>query len=180
MDILIKSPKITRGKGLRSVKEEVNKKESVNDRSAAYTKLFDHYLSEQQQNKILIRKLTNHDYLANLLRNKRELQYMTMSLLANVLLFLDSKDDALFNRDPKSEILNFLKNSTIKQNKILIKQINAVDDNKEVLDFFRYIRFIKTLMDSNKTKINKDEEETTRIWNKARNMVMIHPHSDEY
>jgi len=177
MDILIKSPKITRGKGLRSVKEEVNRKESINDRSAAYTKLFDHYLSEQQQNKILVRKLVNHDYFSNLLRNKKELQYMNMNLLVKVLLFLDSKDDDLFSKDPKSEILNYLNNSTIKQNKSLIRQINIIDDNKEVLDFFRYIRFIKILMDN---KINKEEKEETRIWNKARNMEMIHPHSDEH
>lgn len=177
MDILIKSPKITRGKGLRSVKEEVNKKEFINDRNAAYTKLFDYYLSEQHQNKILIRKLTNHDYFSNLLRNKKELQYMNMNLLAKVLLFLDSKDDDLFTINPKLEILNYLNKTILKQNKSSIKQINIIDDNKEVLDFFRYIRFVKILMDN--IKNNKGEEET-RIWSKARNMEMINPHSEDY
>lgn len=175
MDILIKSPKITRGKGLRSVKE-VDVKETINDRNAAHTKLFDGYLSDQQQNKILIRKLVNHEYFSNLLRNKKELQVMSTLLLAKVLLFLDSKDDNLFSKDPKSEILSYLNNSPIKQSKVVVKRI-GVDDNKEILDFFRYIRFMKILMDNNKT--NKEAEEI-RIWNKARNMEMIHPHSDEF
>ena len=178
MDVLIKSPKITRGKGLRSVKDEVNKREGVNDRSTAYTKLFDHYLSEQQHNKIPVRKLANHEYFADLLTNKRELQNMDINLLASVLLFLDSKNDNLFNRDPRAETLDHLNNSTTKQNKSLTKQTSVMDDNKRVLDFFRYIRYVKILMDN---KINEGEgrEEETRMWNKARNMEMIHPHSDE-
>lgn len=177
MESLIKSPKITRGKGIRSVKEEVNQKGYVNDRNVAYTKLFDYYLSEQQPNKTLIRKLTKHDYFADLLRNKRELQNMNINLLSKVLLFLDSKDDNLFNRDARSEILSYLNDST-KQ----VKKVNIIDDiniteNKEVLDFFRYIGYVKILMDNNKFKNYEKEEE--KIWNKISKLEMIHPHTEE-
>jgi hypothetical protein len=176
METLIKSPKITRGKGIRSVKEE--DKEYVNDRNVAYTKLFDHYLSEQRPDKTLIRKLTKHDYFADLLRNKRELQNMQMELLSEVLLFLDSRDDDLFDKDPKAEILNYLNNSTTKQ----VKKINILDDitiveNKKVLDFFRYIGYVKLLMDNNKFKNYEKEEE--KLWNKTSKLEMINPHKDE-
>lgn len=184
MEVLIKSPKITRGKGIRSVKEETNQKESINDRDAAYTKLFDHYLSDQQPDKTLVRKLRQHDYFAELLRNKKELQHMNMNLLSKVLLFLDSKDDDnLFGENAKSEILNYLNNTTIKQNKNLGKKVNSIDDNnimenKEVLDFFRYTTFIKILMDNN--KINNKENNEEKNGNKTENIEIIHPHSVEY
>lgn len=185
MDKLIKSPKITRGKGIRSVKIESVQKDSISDRNAAYTKLFDHYLSEQQQNKILIRKLTKHDYFSDVLRNKKELQNMSMKLLAKVLLFLDSKDDDyLFVRDAKLEIINYLNNPTIKQNKKLVKKVSVIDDdniieNKEVLDFFRYVKFMKILMD-NYNKFNnvdhEDHEEKPWIKNQK---PMIHGFMEE-
>jgi len=183
MNRLIKSPKITRGKGLRSVKDsvknvandEINRKDYINDRNVSYTKLFDYYLSDQQQNKVLTRKLENHDYFSTLLKDKKELQHMNMNLLAKVLLYLDSKDDTLFDKNPKSEIANFLTNSTIKQAKTSAKNTNNIDD-KEILDFFRYIRFIKILMDNNKLNNENDEKILTKI----KNMEMIHPHSLEY
>ena len=178
MEVLIKSPKVTRGKGIRSVKETPS--QSINDRDIAYTKLFDYYLSNQQQDKTLIRKLRKHDYFSDLLRNKKELQNMNMNLLSKVLLFLDSKDDDdLFGENAESEILTYLNNLTSKQNKILSKKVNNIDDNnvmekKEVLDFFRYTAFIKILMDNN--KFNEEEE----ILDKTGKMEMIHPHSAEY
>lgn len=181
MDKLIKSPKITRGKGIRSVKIENIQKDSISDRNAAYTKLFDHYLSEQQQNKTLIRKLTKHEYFSDLLRNKKELQNMDIKLLAKVLLFLDSKedDDYLFVSDAKSEIINYLNNPLIKQNKKLVKKVTVIDDNnyvenKEVLDFFRYVKFMKILMDNYDKLENESHEE--KQWVRARNLEMIHPH----
>lgn len=177
MNRLIKSPKITRGKGLRAVKEDEINIQINNDRNSAYTKLFDYYLSDQQQDKTLIRKLENHDYFASLLKDKKELQYMNMNLLAKVLLFLDSKEDTLFNKNPKSEILNYLNISMVKQNKNSLKTPNPIDNNKEVLDFFRYIRFVKTLMDNNKIENGEKKE---RLLNKAQNKEMIHPYLFEY
>jgi hypothetical protein len=183
MEVLIKSPKITRGKGIRSVRGETNQKGSINDRDAAYNKLFDHYLSDQQPNKTLVRKLKKHDYFANLLRNKKELQHMKMELLSKVLLFFDSKDDDnLFGNNLKAEILTYLHIPTSKKTKSLKKKVNNIDDNniddnKEILDFFRYARFIQILIDNNKINNEKDQE---KIWDKSGNMEMIHPHSAEY
>ena len=181
MEVLIKSPKITRGKGIRSVSEENNQKGFINDRDIAYTKLFDYYLSDQRQDKILIRKLKRHDYFSYILRNKKELQHMKMDLLSKVLLFLDSKDDDnLFGKNAKSEILTYLNNSTGKQNKNLAKKVNNIDDdnfmeNKEVLDFFRYVGFIKILMDTNKNNNEDEEQELTKNYK----LEMIHPHTIE-
>lgn len=185
MELLIKSPKITRGKGIRSVRDEDVEKGRINETDAAYTKLFDYYLSDQQSNKIPVRKLINHDYFAHLLRNRKELQHMKMHLLSKVLLFLDSKDDNIFSANAKLEILDSLNDFSIKQTKKTstsntddTKENKEHRQNKEILDFFRYTRFVKELMDGQKLKTEDEDEEGVRLWIKQEKLPTIHPHTD--
>jgi hypothetical protein len=183
MDLLIKSPKITRGKGIRSVKDTVEK-DRINEVDAAYNKLFNHYLSNQQQDKSLVRKLVNHDYFEHLLRNKKELQYMNMELLSKVLLFLDSKDD-ISSRNTKQEILDGLNDFSTKQTKKVddskeTKEYKEYKQNKEILDFFRYVRFVEELINEQDLKVENEDEEEVRAWFKQKKLPMIHPHTNDF
>ena len=183
MDILIKSPKITRGKGIRSVKDEPLVKKFASDRDAAHNKLFENYLSEKKGDKSnykIIRKLINYDYFYDLLLNKRELQYMNMELLSRVLLFSDNKlgQKKLFGSDPKSEILNYLNNSRFQQNKN-DKNDKILLQNKLVIDFFRYVGFVQTLINKN-IEIEENPQIEISAYSINRRVEMINPSIDEY
>jgi hypothetical protein len=156
MNVLIRSPKTVRGKGLRSVNEEIEGEETTLDRNSAHSKLFRSYLSEHRQNREPISKLRNPDKFTEILRDKKELQTMNLILLAKVLLFLDSGGTT------SEEISEYLNYPIIKQSKNTEKSKKTKTEiDREKLDFIRYMSFVMELL--NKTQDIEDISENNKM-----------------
>ena len=96
MEVIIGSTQnVKRTKGLRSVKKN-QKKLKINTIESTHNKLFNSYLVENPKGSSPNYKLGDqHRYYSDLLSSRKEIQYMNMILLSQVLLYLKSVNDKL-------------------------------------------------------------------------------------
>ncbi len=191
------SEDIIRTKGARAVKNVSRASKTAREAKeadVAHTKLFQVYLNNnaKTKNKAPDYKLgNNHAHYSSLLKNNNRLQYMNMVVLSQVLLYLNSRDGVITEDNLEEDISPFIDNligrSYNSNTKNLIKAdisdkkgSNPENDYlimryKMILEFFKYMRFIKILESSNNINNNENVEETTKITKGT----MIHPHYEE-
>ena len=189
MEVLLGSPKsVKRTKGLRSVKKEQNKS-NIGNSESAHNKLFNCYLMENPKSPFSIYKLGNrHQYYSDLLNSKKELQYMNMILLSQVLLYLNKFNKLL----DEGEILIYI-NNLIGKNKDesgLIKFIIETKDEEKAqreysiirqkitFEFLKYIRFVKILVDQH--IINDEIFDTEAEYSSSAEPILPHGLHDDF
>jgi hypothetical protein len=182
----------TRTKGARAVKDPSKVAKEAKETDAAHTKLFQVYLNNnaKTKNKAPDYKLgNNHTYYSNLLRNNNRLQYMNMAVLSQVLLYLNSRDGVITEENLEEDTSPFIDNligrsyNSTTKNLIKTEISDKKDSNPEndylimrykmILEFFKYLRFVKILEVS---KDNNIEKEEPVMITKG---TMIHPQYEE-
>lgn len=176
MEVLTKASTVgKRVKGVRGVRTEQLSTKTINPNDLAYNKLFNVYLKVDAKDERSQSKLgENYTYFSNLLRNNNQLKDMHMIVLAQVLLFLNQTTyeelDNTLDKQIEPYINELINSNYFSTDKSLIK-VNTNNDRdtyniikyRAIVEFYRYIKFVKLLEENLQSGGSIKDEETGLI-----------------